>query len=241
MKRKIVVSLALMLAGLTGAATDNATAGAPQWIAGLIFEENTTSAVPFASLCLYDDATGELEYSYFTATDGIYSLPEVETDKVYRLTVSAPGYLTLEKKIKPQAVDIEGNVWYPLAVTRSSDATDACLPMYKWTPEELGIDAKNVETVYTAVPCIDFEDGFASDKNGGSVIILFNWNVISADMYQDWVEYYKQHPVGGIEYYDLGDDGLYSGVLNIYAADSHKPSAEYPAENCAVNTAWDME
>lgn len=96
MKRKVIVSMAMVLGLLAGTAT--AVAGPPQWIAGAIFEENTNCAVPFASLCLYDEESGELEYACFTAFDGIYSLPTVETDKIYRLTVSAPGYRTLDKR-----------------------------------------------------------------------------------------------------------------------------------------------
>ena len=239
MKRKVIVSMAMVLGLLAGTAT--AVAGPPHWIAGAIFEEYTNCAVPFASLCLYDEESGELEYACFTAFDGIYSLPTVETDKIYRLTVSAPGYRTLDKKIRPQKVDIQGNVWYPLAIVRSGESAEPLAPTYSWTPDELGIDAKDVEAVYTALPCMDYEEGFATDKNGESVLILFNWALVPGEQYPAWVEYYRQHPVGGIEYYDLEGEGLYGGILNIFTHDARKPQGTYPAESLMTSTAWDVE
>ncbi len=69
MKRKIVVSLALMLAGLTGAATDNATAETP---ACMILDGKTSYAVQ----CAFASHTRQQSVEY-PANDSIANKEEL--------------------------------------------------------------------------------------------------------------------------------------------------------------------
>ena len=93
MKRFVLLFFALL--GYSLHAT-----GQEQRIAGFIYATDPTEAIPFASLWLYDPATGEPEYGTLTSVNGYYEFDAIATNRTYRLEISGPG-------IQPQTRQIE--------------------------------------------------------------------------------------------------------------------------------------
>ena len=77
MKRFVLLFFALL--GYSLHAT-----GQEQRIAGFIYATDPTEAIPFASLWLYDPATGEPEYGTLTSANGYYELDAIATNRTYR-------------------------------------------------------------------------------------------------------------------------------------------------------------
>ena len=84
MKRFVLLFFALL--GYSLHAT-----GQEQRIAGFIYATDPTEAIPFASLWLYDPATGEPEYGTLTSANGYYEFDAIATNRTYRLEISGPG------------------------------------------------------------------------------------------------------------------------------------------------------
>ena len=74
MKRFVLLFFALL--GYSLHAT-----GQEQRIAGFIYATDPTEAIPFASLWLYDPATGEPEYGTITAMNGWYDFGSIATNR----------------------------------------------------------------------------------------------------------------------------------------------------------------
>ena len=88
MKRFVLLFFALL--GYSLHAT-----GQEQRIAGFIYATDPTEAIPFASLWLYDPATGEPEYGTLTSVNGYYEFDAIAgpTGSKYRVRASSrrPG------------------------------------------------------------------------------------------------------------------------------------------------------
>ena len=76
MKRFVLLFFALL--GYSLHAT-----GQEQRIAGFIYATDPTEAIPFASLWLYDPATGEPEYGTLTSVNGYYELDAIAIGSGY--------------------------------------------------------------------------------------------------------------------------------------------------------------
>lgn len=224
---------------LCGAVT--AFAGKPQWIAGAVFEKGTSKGVPFATLELTDDATGELAYVVLTDQGGWYDLGNVETGKVYRMEVSAAGYETLTKKIKPEPIAIQGNAWMGIALV-ADPAAEVEIPVTRWTPDELKPAEQTLDALIASVPGIVYEEGFLSDANGGSVAFMVGGNVTTARTFEIVRDQFTTYHVTYVAYYDLSavPGSAYAGGLSVGLAEVDDASATLPQEAIGESTGWDV-
>ena len=236
MNRKILCVIAFALCGVM-----TAFAGKPQWIAGVVFEKGTLHGVPFATLELTDDATGELAYVAMTDQGGWYDLGNVETGKVYRMVVSAAGYETLSKKIKPEPIAIPGNAWLGVALV-ADPAAEVDIPVTRWSPNELKPAEQTLEALIASVPGIVYEEGFLSDVDGGSVAFMVGGNVTTMRMFETLRDQFASFHVTYVAYYDLRavPGSAYAGVLSVGLAEVDDASATLPQEAVGESTGWDF-
>lgn len=123
MKRFVLLFFALL--GYSLHAT-----GQEQRIAGFIYATDPTEAIPFASLWLYDPATGEPEYGTLTSVNGYYELDAIATNRTYRLEISGPGIQPQTRQIEIAYVPgIEGRRYFHFL---SSAARRISLPYSPW-------------------------------------------------------------------------------------------------------------
>lgn len=210
MKRFVLLFFALL--GYSLHAT-----GQEQRIAGFIYATDPTEAIPFASLWLYDPATGEPEYGTITAMNGWYDFGNVATDQTYQLKISGPGIRTRSKEIEIKYVPGRiGNIDYYIPVERSAD-TVAFRPVETYRPKQIAPDARTIEDLYSHIPGITYEDGYLIDENGGTVCLMFNGLIPTNPMeYETLMNASTALNVTRIEYYrfDYAETPYYDSALN---------------------------
>lgn len=209
MKRFVLLFFALL--GYSLHAT-----GQEQRIAGFIYATDPTEAIPFASLWLYDPATGEPEYGTLTSVNGYYELDAIATNRTYRLEISGPGIRTRSKEIEIKYVPGRiGNIDYYIPVERSAD-TVAFRPVETYRPKQIAPDARTIEDLYSHIPGITYEDGYLTDENGATVCLMFSGIIPDEAGYAAILTNLTADNIERIEYYRLDnlEEPYYDGVLN---------------------------
>ena len=152
MKRFVLLFFALL--GYSLHAT-----GQEQRIAGFIYATDPTEAIPFASLWLYDPATGEPEYGTLTSVNGYYELDAIATNRTYRLEISGPGIQPQTRQIEIAYVPgIEGRRYFHFPVIRSQKDLATVQPVETYLPKQIAPDARTIEDLYSHIPGITLSD-----------------------------------------------------------------------------------
>lgn len=210
MKRFVLLFFALL--GYSLHAT-----GQEQRIAGFIYATDPTEAIPFASLWLYDPATGEPEYGTLTSANGYYEFDAIATNRTYRLEISGPGIQPQTRQIEIAYVPgIEGRRYFHFPVIRSQKDLATVHPVEVFLPEQIAPDARTIEDFYSHIPGITYEDGYLTDENGATVCLMFSGIIPDEAGYAAILTNLTADNIERIEYYRLDnlEEPYYDGVLN---------------------------
>lgn len=211
MKRFVLLFFALL--GYSLHAT-----GQEQRIAGFIYATDPTEAIPFASLWLYDPATGEPEYGTLTSANGYYEFDAIATNRTYRLEISGPGIQPQTRQIEIAYVPgIEGRRYFHFPVIRSQKDLATVQPVETYLPKQIAPDARTIEDLYSHIPGITYEDGYLIDENGGTVCLMFSGIIPTNPMeYETLMNASTALNVTRIEYYrfDYAETPYYDSALN---------------------------
>lgn len=188
-----------------------------QRIAGFIYATDPTEAIPFASLWLYDPATGEPEYGTITAMNGWYDFGNVATDQTYQLKISGPGIQPQTRQIEIAYIpEVKGQRLLHFPVIRSQKDTAVVHPVKVFLPERIAPDARTIEDLYSHIPGITYEDGYLTDENGATVGLMFSGIIPDEAGYAAILTNLTADNIERIEYYRLDnlEEPYYDGMLN---------------------------
>lgn len=210
MKRFVLLFFALLGYSLHAA-------GQEQRIAGFIYATDPTEAIPFASLWLYDPATGEPEYGTITAMNGWYDFGSIATNRTYRLEISGPGIQPQTRQIEIAYIpEVKGQRLLHFPVIRSQKDTAVVHPVKVFLPERIAPDARTIEDLYSHIPGITYEEGYLTDENGATVCLMFSgiipdeagYTYILTNLTADNIEHIEYYRLDGVE------EPYYDGMLN---------------------------
>ena len=174
-------------------------------------------AIPFASLWLYDPATGEPEYGTLTSANGYYEFDAIATNRTYRLEISGRASSLQTRQIEMNTLPgIEGRRYFH---SLSSAARRISLPYSPWKrtfPNRLP-PMPGRSRIFTAIFGHNLRNGYLIDENGGTVCLMFSGIIPTNPMeYETLMNASTALNVTRIEYYrfDYAETPYYDSALN---------------------------
>lgn len=214
----------LILAFLFACISLCATAQPKIFIMGYAYTEegNKQTIVPFATISVYDyNQPNELKYFTTCGPYGNYTIRPYDHTKKYRFVVEASGYKIKEFNLeeipevwKGKPFSGNRNVNIPLIKDKNTSST---IRDKKYTIAMLKKEAKvkTITDLLHLIPEIRKEgNDWITAKGEGSVCLFLN-GIVAAPQTLAKLDKLPVDGVTSIDYYQLGQGGLYDATINI--------------------------